>query len=138
MASKSRKALPRQATPVLNPQSLLVSLQTQLDNDVELRASLSNDIDDITTGSNAHLEQLLDVAATIEDDINELFCDLSLLAHTIKVYSIASGTSERGDLDLSEITGVFMKIAPDCSEWETRFHDHFKRIWSMKRMIVQH
>lgn len=138
MASKSRKALPRQSAPVLNPQSLFASLQTQLDNDVELRTSLSGDLDDITAGSCAHLEQLLDVASTIEDDINELFCDLALLAHTIKVYSIAAGTSERGDLDLSEITSVFMKIVPDCDSWETRFHDHFKRLWSMKRMIVQH
>ncbi len=138
MASKSRKALPRQAAPVLNPQSLFANLQSQLDNDVELRTSLSGDLDEISSGSNAHLEQLLDVASMIEDDINEVLCDLSLLAHTIKLYSIASGTSERGDLDLSEITSVFSKIAPDCCEWETRFHDHFKRLWSMKRMIVQH
>jgi len=134
----SRKELHKQLDHVFNPLSLISRLQNQLDSDSTLRAELSVDIEEINAGSNQHLEQLHDVASSIEDDINELLCDLALASHTLKVYSIVSGTSDRSDLDLSEITGVLQKILPNCRSWEDRFHEHFKQLWSMNRSIVQH
>lgn len=134
----NRKVLPKQLNQAFSAQTLISTLQSQLDADGDLRAALTDDLAEINAGSNHHLAQLLSVASSIEGDINELLCDLTLAWRALEVYSIAAGSSNGKVIDLHETTSIFMKILPDCHLWEGRMHEHFKQFWAMKRGIIQH
>lgn len=128
----------RQSEPGISAQSLIKNLQSQLDTDDELRASLSDDLDAIEVGSNSHLEQLLEVASEIEDDINELLCDLETAQSAMDIYLIAGSACPRGEFHLSDITTVFLKLLPKSREWDNRLHQQFTRLHSMKRGLAHH
>lgn len=117
-------------------QSLVSKLQSQLDSDGELRASLADDLADIDAGSNGHLQELLGVASEIEDDINELLCGMSLLQSALEVYSIAASYSSSGEIDIHEATSIFINLLPKHREWDARLHEQFKRLHSMKRALA--
>lgn len=134
----NRKGLRKQPDQVFSTKSLISSLQSQLDTDSDLRAALAGDLEKIDVGSNRHLEQLIGVASTIENDINELLGDLALAWSTLDVYSVAASTDASKDIDLCEATAVLKKVLPDNHEWEARMHESFKRLWSMKHSLVQH
>lgn len=119
-------------------QSLIQNLQSQLDADGDLRASLSDDLESIEAGSNTHLEQLLEVVSEIEDNINVLLCDLETAQSAIEVYSIAGLSCQRGEIHLSNIVAVFSKLLPDHTDWDRCLHQQFTRLHAMKRGLAHH
>lgn len=126
----------RQHKQSFSAQSLVSNLQSQLDNDGELRASLAGDLADISAGSNGHLQELLGVGRDLETDVNNLLCDLSLLQAALEVYSLAAGSSTRGEIDVSDATAVFINLLPKHREWDARLHEHFKRLHALKRTLA--
>ena len=125
-------------TPGLNAQSLIQNLQSQLDTDGELRASLSGDLQAIEAGSNTHLEQLLDVVSEIEDNINTLLCDLETAKSAMEIYAIAGSTCQRGEFHLSSVVAVLSKLLPDHIDWDRCLHQQFHRLHTMKRGLAHH
>lgn len=126
----------RQHKQRFSAQSLVSNLQSQLDSDGELRASLAGDMADITAGSNDHLLELLGVTRDLEDDVNNLLCDLSLLQAALEVYSIAACSGTKGEIDVSDATAVFINLLPKSRDWDARLHQHFHRLHTMKRTIA--
>lgn len=117
----------------ISAQSLISNLQSQLDSDGQLRASLTDDLADINAGSNDHLVELFEVASDIEDAVNELLGDLSLLQSALNAYGLAAASSERSKLDLCDTVVILSKLLPDHIGWDRRIHEHFKRLHAMKR-----
>lgn len=124
--------------PGLNAHSLIENLQSQLDADGELRSSLANDLQSIESGSNGHLEQLLDVVSVIEGEINLLLCDLETAHSAMEIYAVAGSSCQRGEFHLSSIVSVFSKLLPDHNDWDRRLHQQFTRLHAMKRGLAHH
>lgn len=122
--------------PGFSAQTLISNLQSQLDSDGELRASLAGELTEIESGSNAHLLELLDVSSVIEDDVNELLCELSLLQSALETYRIAATTSSSNEIDLCEATSVFINLLPKHHDWDARISQQFKRLHSLSRGLA--
>jgi len=118
--------------------SLIQTLQSQLDADGALRELLSGDLEEIGAGSNSHLEHLLEVASEIEDDINLLLCELETAESAMDIYAIAGSACTRGEIHLSTVTAVFLKLLPKCRDWDSRLHQQFTRLHAMKRGLAHH
>ena len=127
-----------QQNAVSRTQSIISGIQSGLDDNSDLRAELSEELEAIEIGSNGHLLHLLEVVSDIEDEVNMLLCDLETIASAMEIYSVAGSSCQRGEFHLSDIVSVVSKLLPDHSDWDRRLHQHFTRLHAMKRGLAHH
>lgn len=117
-------------------QALLSNLEAQIQDDASLRSSLVEDVEKLESGSLDNLERLLRIAMSLENDVNELICDLTLVWNALDAYSAA--TSQPIDLELSDVISVLMKLVPNTRDWDNRLEEHFRGLYSLKKRVEQH